>query len=182
MNRRGFLAAVTGAGLASIAGCASLTGGSGSDGPYKSVVRDNVRATETEDLALLKDTLHPESPIYDQTIEQSKQIWAAYDLQIEIEELEVTERPSTATESSIGANAMQMQTGGEDCDTSRAQAFQVSQGGDCTREARVRFVQVTRVEGESEFRENRIEGVHILRPTESDWKLWTTDTRTTEYL
>ncbi|AQL44178.1 hypothetical protein BV210_16325 [Halorientalis sp. IM1011] len=44
------------------------------------VLRQNVRATEEQRLQSLRETLHPESPYYERTIQQTQQIWNQYEL------------------------------------------------------------------------------------------------------
>lgn len=110
MKRRelvGFLPAVA---LAGLSGCASILNGSetendddGADSNdegtetrhtssgssaakenIRAVLMNNARATEEENLELLRDTLHPNSPSYDSTIEVSKQSWETYDVRTEL--------------------------------------------------------------------------------------------------
>jgi hypothetical protein len=152
----------------------------GNSNPYKSVVRENIQALEEENLELLKDTIHSDSPIYDRTIEEVQELWEEFDLTYELEDLEVIERPES--EETTGTQALQIQQG-DNCDEQASrQALQIRQESDCAEEARVRFVQVTRKESGPEFRDNRIEGTHTLRPSNDDWKIWTTETKDVEYL
>lgn len=57
----------------------------------KEVVKENARALENEDMDAMKATLHPESPKYDQTVAQVRQIFQEYDLtyDVEVESVEV---------------------------------------------------------------------------------------------
>jgi hypothetical protein len=172
------------AGVTATAGCISpavikeFT--NGTENPYESVVRENIQALEEEDLELLKYTIHDDAPIYDRTIGEVKELWSEYDLTYELEEVEVIEQPESG--GAAGAQALQIQQG-SDCDgQSGGQALQIQQESDCAKEARVRFVQVTRKESGPEFRDNRIEGTHVLRRSEDDWKIWNTETENVEYL
>jgi uncharacterized protein YchJ len=49
-------------------------------------------------------------------------------------------------------------------------------------EAKVRFVQITEKLSGPEFRNNQIEGVHILRKKEGQWKLYNTEVSKLVYL
>lgn len=186
MDRRRFLTVTAGLGATAVAGCLSADGSTDSpttedesENPYKSVVRENVRANEQENLELLKETMHEESPVYDQTIEQTQEIWETYDLTYELEELEVTKRPENGD--TAAAQSLQVEQVAECEEEMAAQSMQVQQE-ECAREAHVRFVQVTRKESGPEFRDNRIDGTHILRPSDGDWKIWTTETESVEPL
>ncbi|MFB6230541.1 MAG: hypothetical protein ABEL04_05230 [Salinibacter sp.] len=58
----------------------------------KSVIRKNVRATQNENLALVKSTFHSRSPIRDKTINYSRKIFRRYDLTYKIENIKVVNR------------------------------------------------------------------------------------------
>lgn len=211
MNRRRFLVATTVLGTVTTAGCLSTDDTDRSDtnetedpesntedeGPYKSVIRENIQALEEEDLELLKDTLHEESPSYEQTIDEAQDNWSEYELTYEIEELEVTKQPEDETDSEFQSLQMQQKC---DCEEqSEMQSLQVQQEQDCEEqgsiqplqmqqeqncdpEAHVRFVQTTTSEGNSDFRDNRTEGTHILRESGDDWKIWNSEREDAEYL
>lgn len=149
--------------------------------PYKSVVRENVRALENENLELLKQTIHKDAPIYERTIEETQRLWSQYDLTYELEELAVTKEPEGGT-ATAAFQTMQIQQG-DDCEEEiDEQSFQIQQEEDCEKEAHVRFIQVTRKESGPEFRDNRTEGRHILRSSNDDWKIWDTEVINVERL
>jgi len=49
-------------------------------------------------------------------------------------------------------------------------------------EAKVEFVQVTKSGGSSEFNDNRMKGVHLLRKVGGEWKIYKTEIRNIDYL
>ncbi len=49
-------------------------------------------------------------------------------------------------------------------------------------EAKVQFVQITKKEKGPTFRDNRIEGIHILHRTDGEWKIYDTQIKKIDYL
>lgn len=49
-------------------------------------------------------------------------------------------------------------------------------------EAKVEFVQVTKSGENSDFNDNRMKGVHLLRKTGDEWKIYKTEVRNIDYL
>ncbi len=49
-------------------------------------------------------------------------------------------------------------------------------------EAKVQFVQITKKEKGPTFRNNRIEGIHILHKTDGQWKIYDTQIKKIDYL
>ncbi|UIO99936.1 hypothetical protein Hbl1158_00750 [Halobaculum sp. CBA1158] len=187
----------------------------GSSNPYMAVVRENVAALNREDLDAYRRTLHPDAPEYEAAIDQAREAWGEYDLEYELEEVTVVERPETSgdepgtddggfgdgTDDGAFSAIRPLQVQEDDCqDKSLFRPLQVQDGCGCEEqselrplqvqeddceeppEARVRFIQVTTAEGDGEFRDNRTEGVHVLREYEGNWRIWGTEATDVEYL
>jgi len=57
----------------------------------------NARAYEEEDERLIEETLHPESPVYENTLATSRQLWREHDLAVEVRVVEITVAAEEAT-------------------------------------------------------------------------------------
>ncbi|HEX2980501.1 MAG TPA: hypothetical protein VHO48_09580, partial [Anaerolineaceae bacterium] len=55
----------------------------------KAILNANIRALEAENLADYMDTIHPDAPVYDQTAQITAQLLDQYDLEYEIEKMEM---------------------------------------------------------------------------------------------
>lgn len=85
VNRRGFLA-VGGATMAALAGC-SGDGDSGGDDEeaIRDVIERNARALENENLEDYMETMHPESQVYEQTEETTRNMFERYEMTVDLE-------------------------------------------------------------------------------------------------
>ena len=54
------------------------------------VVEKNLEATENEDIEVVADTLHQENPEYEAALEETKMLFEQFDMEYELEILEVT--------------------------------------------------------------------------------------------
>lgn len=93
VRRRRFLGRVATASTLAIAGCSNSSeptteedteenteGGSDKE-KVRDVIETNFQANENEEKNQLQSTLHPESEVYESTVEQSVQLWRTYNLE-----------------------------------------------------------------------------------------------------
>ncbi|MHB9288735.1 twin-arginine translocation signal domain-containing protein [Halobacteriales archaeon Cl-PHB] len=61
-----------------------LAGPGGGKAAVRTTLQDNIRGYETENLQLVRETTHPESPAYDSTIEQARRMFEEYELRYDL--------------------------------------------------------------------------------------------------
>jgi len=122
------------------AGC----GGDPEEGAVKQVLKDQIEYLQNEDVEGVMSTMHPESPQYSQTRAVVEQVFEVYDLDYELDSVEVMELEGN--------------------------------------QAKLRAVQVTRKVNGPEFTDTRVTAIHTIRKTGNGWKLYESQTESTEAL
>jgi hypothetical protein len=62
----------------------SSNGGNTDRAAIRSVLQENARTLEQENLDGYMDTIHPESPLYDSTEDRTRQLFQQYDINVEM--------------------------------------------------------------------------------------------------
>jgi len=128
----------------------ALAAGPVDEAAVLAAVRANLAALQNEDLEGYMATIHEDASEYASTRQIVARLFEDYDLEYELEQLELVE---------------------DEEDEPAAPD-----------EARVRFVQVTRLVKGGEFRDNRVTGAHTLKTAAGRWKLLSTEVQNIEYL
>lgn len=126
---------------------AAMLAGCGSDPEeeaVKQVLSDQLDFLRNEDLEGVMSTMHPESPVYSQTRAIVEQVFELYDLEYDLESVEVVEMSDN--------------------------------------QAKLRAVQVTRKVSGPELADTRVTAIHTIRKTGSGWKLYESQTESSETL
>lgn len=125
---------------ASLAGC----GSNPEEEAAQQVLTDQLEFLRNEDLEGVMSTMHPESPAYSQTRVVVEQVFELYDLEYNLETVEVVEMSEN--------------------------------------QAKLRAVQVTRRVSGPELADTRVTAIHTIRKTGSGWKLYESQTESSEAL
>jgi ketosteroid isomerase-like protein len=123
-----------------VAGC----GDDPEEAEVKQVLTDQLEFLRAEDIEGVLSTMHPESPQYAATRSLLEQVFELYELDHELESIEVVEMSE--------------------------------------KEAKIRAVQVTyRVDG-PELSDTKVTAIHTMRKTDGGWKLYNSETESSETL